>query len=182
MRGCPRCHVRLNAPVQGLMDNILRYTNNTVVYEAFPPQYKPTDSPGSAISTSHILSGVVRARNKYSVVRGLWNAVQFTSGELLPNTRECPGAPMGSGGLRVYTEFFTAGVLRITISTPETVPSGHGARVIRQFLVILPTLTSECLEDQTQGCPWLQRGGNTEGEKGATEWSSQFLFLPFPVR
>ena len=120
MRGCPRCHVRLNAPVQGLMDNIQR-------------QYKPTDSPGSAISTSHIVSGVVRARNKYSVVRGLWNAVQFTSRELLPNTRECPGAPMGSGGLRVYTEFFTAGVLRITISTPETVPSGHGARVTRQF-------------------------------------------------
>ena len=62
MRRCPRCHVRLNAPVQGLMDNIQRYTNNTVVYEAFPPQYKPTDSPGSAISTSHILSGIVRAR------------------------------------------------------------------------------------------------------------------------
>ena len=36
-------------------------------------------------------------------------------------------------GLRVYTVFFTAGVLRITISTPETVPSGHGARVTRQF-------------------------------------------------
>ena len=93
------------------------------------------------------------------MVRGLWNAVQFTSGELLPNTRECPGAPRGSGGLRVYTEFFTAGVLRITISTPETVPSGHGASsessgnfgMLVPFFQVRhsPRNASECL--QTQG-------------------------------
>jgi len=41
MPGCQRCHVRLNAPVQGLEDNIERYRNSPVMHEAVPAQYKP---------------------------------------------------------------------------------------------------------------------------------------------
>ena len=68
------------------MDNIQRYTNSTVVREAFPPQYKPTDSPGSAISYSYIHTGVVRIRNK--VHRGTWIVVrcQRLSSTAVPET------------------------------------------------------------------------------------------------
>jgi len=41
MPGCQRCHVRLNAPVQGLKDNIERYRNSPVMHDAVPAQYKP---------------------------------------------------------------------------------------------------------------------------------------------
>merc|ERR1711916_247075 len=41
MPGRQRCHVRLNAPVQGLEDNVERYRNSPVMHEAVPAQYKP---------------------------------------------------------------------------------------------------------------------------------------------
>ena len=39
--GCPRCHMRLNAPVQGLEDNFKRYMNSPVMVDAVPAQYTP---------------------------------------------------------------------------------------------------------------------------------------------
>ena len=76
--------VRLNAPVQGLEDNILRYTNSFVLFLCitspyssmaerqwhFQHQRRETDLPRSTISTSHIQNGVVRITNE--VRRGSW--------------------------------------------------------------------------------------------------------------
>ena len=86
MRGCPRCHVRLNAPVQGLEDNIQRYTNSPVVHVAFLAPYKPSNSPDPAFSSSHFQTGVVRIRNK--VHRGTWPVVrcQRLSSAAVPET------------------------------------------------------------------------------------------------
>ena len=36
MPGCRRCHLRLNAPVQGLEDNFQRYMKSPVMHVAFP--------------------------------------------------------------------------------------------------------------------------------------------------
>ena len=40
-----RRQVRLNAPVQGLEDNIPRQTNNPVMHDAFPVRYTPRLQP-----------------------------------------------------------------------------------------------------------------------------------------
>ena len=70
MRGCPRCHVRLNAPVQGLW-TIFSDTNSTVVHEAFPPQYKPTDSPDPRFHPLTFKLGLSGSGTKCTVTRGL---------------------------------------------------------------------------------------------------------------
>ena len=40
MPECKRCHVRLNAPVQELEDNIKRHMNSPVMHDAVLTQYK----------------------------------------------------------------------------------------------------------------------------------------------
>ena len=83
MQGCQRCHFRLIESVQGLENNIRRYRNSLAMHvaflahckllpfhAAFPHMRCLSDSPYFAASTSHFLSGVVRARNKMQ--RGMW--------------------------------------------------------------------------------------------------------------
>jgi hypothetical protein len=53
-------------------------------------------------------------------------------------------ALMGAGGVLVYTVFFSAWVLYITIQYPKMVSSGQGARVIRRYRFLFQRFTSEC--------------------------------------
>ena len=71
-------------------DAFLAQCKLLLFHTALPHLRSASDSLHFAVSTSHILSGVVRARKKCSVVRGLWNVVSLTSRKLLPDTRECP--------------------------------------------------------------------------------------------
>ena len=85
--------MRLNAPVQGLHGNILRYTNSFVTHDAVSAQHEPlfihggvpicnfrTNKEYSILQTprliSHIQTGVIRIRNK---VRRTTRAVERRS-------------------------------------------------------------------------------------------------------
>ena len=67
---CPRRHVQLNVPVQGLEDNSQRHMNSPVMYDAFPARHKPSDAPDSTIWIRNI---VLRGTWPVAVSLGRWS-------------------------------------------------------------------------------------------------------------
>ena len=77
--------MRLNAPVQGLNGNSLRYMNSLVMHDALPAQHEPLffhggvplALPAPTKRVRFLLSfknGVVKIGTQCGVVRCLWNA------------------------------------------------------------------------------------------------------------